>query len=336
MRYNMVELESKYRQTIDSIVDSTKLEHKTIQGKPVYRSIQEAIDDIDESDGCIFIAKGVYVEKLMVNKASVTLLGESRDQTILTYDVASGTEKADGSTYGTFGSASVIVQKPNFTAFNITFENRFDFMKEYLKKDNDPTKMKNLQAVAFRTADQSDQTKLENCYFKGYQDTLLVDQGTHYFHKCVVEGAIDFIFGAGQAVFESCDIISLNLQDPIHNGFVTAASTSIDVPYGYLFDQCRLQRKSNEMPDHTVYLGRPWHPGGDPNAIASVLYYQCEVDAHIKEEGWTEMGGYSPLDARLYEYDNHGSGAVINTNRRSVPQQEAEKWRHYLHQICVR
>ncbi|UOQ87158.1 pectinesterase family protein [Gracilibacillus salinarum] len=333
MRYNIAELESQYKQTIDSIVDP---EHKATPGRPVYRSIQEAVDGLAESGGCIFIAKGVYREKLIINKASVTLIGECRDQTIVTYDVASGSEKTDGSTYGTFGSASVIVQQPNFTAVNLTFENRFDFMKEYLKKDNDPSKMKNLQAVAFRTADQSDHTKLENCYFKGYQDTLLVDQGAHYFDKCIIEGAIDFIFGAGQAVFEKCEIVSLNLQDSIHNGFVTAASTSIEVPYGYLFDQCRLQRESNQMPDHTVYLGRPWHPGGDPDAIASVLFYQCEIDAHIKEEGWTEMGGFSPLDARLYEYNNQGTGAVINPNRRSISQQEAEKWRQHLSKICVR
>ncbi|QGH35907.1 pectinesterase [Gracilibacillus salitolerans] len=335
MNYNIEKVEEHYGLTIDAIVDQ-HISDSEFQGKKVFHSVQKALDSMQGSAAVLFMAKGIYYEKIEVAKADITLIGENRDETILTYDVASGTEREDGSTYGTFDSASVTIRKARFTAYHLTFENQFDYMKEYLKQDDDPSKVKNIQAVAFRTTDESDHTKLKNCRLKGYQDTLLVDNGTHYFKECRIEGVVDFIFGAGQAVFEKCDIISLDRKDTINNGFVTAASTSIHTPYGYLFEACQLRKESAKMADETVYLGRPWHPGGDPNAEASVLFYKCELDSHIKPEAWTEMGGFSPMDARLYEYNNQGAGAVANGARRNLSTQEAEAFRKYLRDCCVR
>jgi pectinesterase len=78
---------------------------------------------------------------------------------------------------------------------------------------------------------------------------------------------------------------------------------------------CRL---TSDAADGTVYLGRPWHPGGDPDAIASVLYHRCDLGAHIKPEGWTDMSGFSAADARLYEYENTGPGAISHEDRRQL------------------
>jgi len=38
--------------------------------------------------------------------------------------------------------------------------------------------------------------------FYGLQDTLWDDKGRHYFNCCAIEGAMDFIFGAGQSLYE--------------------------------------------------------------------------------------------------------------------------------------
>ncbi|SER34790.1 pectinesterase [Gracilibacillus ureilyticus] len=333
MDFNVQELEGKYGVSINAIVDQKDNDY---QGIKAYKTVQEAVNNVKENAGTIFITKGTYYEKLEINIPSVTLIGEDREETVLTYDVASGTEKEDGTTYGTFESASVIVKAPNFTAHNLTFENGFDYMAEYRKLDDDPTKVKNIQAVAFRTTDESDRTKLVNCRFKGNQDTLLVDKGTHYFKDCIIEGNVDFIFGAGKAVFETCDIISLDRGDSVNNGFITAASTSINTPYGYIFESCNLLKESAKMESETVYLGRPWHPGGDPDAEASVLFYQCKMDGHIKTDAWTEMGGFSPMDARLFEYESKGPGAKVSDNRRVLKNEEATAFREYLRNQCVR
>jgi pectin methylesterase-like acyl-CoA thioesterase len=151
------------------------------------------------------------------------------------------------------------------------------------------------------------------------QDTLYVNAGTQYFHQCYIEGDVDFIFGGGRAVFEDSDIVSVDRGSTTNNGYITAASTNINEPYGYLFLNSRLK---SDAADGTVYLGRPWHPGGDPSAIASVVFINSELGAHIHEEGWTDMSGFSAKDARFYEYQNEGPGA--NPSRPQLTDEEAK------------
>ena len=60
-------------------------------GSGNFRTVQEAINavlDFRKKETVIFIKKGVYKEKLVLagSKTNVVLLGEERDQTILTFD----------------------------------------------------------------------------------------------------------------------------------------------------------------------------------------------------------------------------------------------------------
>ncbi|ENH97085.1 pectinesterase [Gracilibacillus halophilus YIM-C55.5] len=327
MKGHTLDSETRY----DGIVDHKSLD-QTLD-VDVFSSIQQAIDHLG-SNSVILVKKGRYDEKIMVDYPDVTIIGEDRDQTVITHNTASGTMKADGTKYGTFDSASVIINKQGFTAINLTFQNHFDYLQEYQKSDDHPTKIDGLQAVSFRTAGESNQTVLKNCRFSSYQDTLLLDKGTHFLDRCVIEGAVDFIFGAGQAFFDHCDIISLDRFEQNTNGFVTAASTSVYTAYGFLFYRCHIKKQSNKMGDRTVYLGRPWHPGGDPEAQASVLFYECFLDHHIKDEGWTVMKGFSPMTARLFEYKNKGPGTADHVNRRELTQAEAECVYNVLEEKC--
>lgn len=38
--------------------------------------------------------------------------------------------------------------------------------------------------------------------FFGLQDTLWDVEGRHYFKQCTIEGAVDFIFGSGQSIYD--------------------------------------------------------------------------------------------------------------------------------------
>ncbi|MGJ9384685.1 hypothetical protein [Salipaludibacillus sp. CF4.18] len=38
------------------------------------------------------------------------------------------------------------------------------------------------------------------------------------------------------------------------------------------------------------------------------------------------MGGFKPENARLYEYQNEGPGAVVNEQRRQLSDEEAAKY----------
>jgi pectinesterase len=47
-----------------------------------------------------------------------------------------------------------------------------------------------------------DKSAFYDCAFLGVQDTLSDVQGRHHFFSCYIEGAVDFIFGAGQSFYE--------------------------------------------------------------------------------------------------------------------------------------
>ena len=74
--------------------------------------------------------------------------------------------------------------------------------------------------------------------------------GRQYFERCYIAGATDFIFGGSAAWFEDCDI------HVTANGYITAANTTKDQQYGYVFHKCRITGEPNA---HT-FLGRPWRP----------------------------------------------------------------------------
>lgn len=90
-------------------------------------------------------------------------------------------------------------------------------------------------------------------------------------------------------------------------GYVTAPSTAAENPRGFLFSGVRLT--SEGLAPGSVHLGRPWHPGGKPDALGQALFVHCEIGAHIAAVAWTEMGGFDWQDARLAEFENTGPGA---------------------------
>lgn len=47
-----------------------------------------------------------------------------------------------------------------------------------------------------------DKVSFYNCRFIGIQDTVADLFGRHYFRNCYVEGAVDFIFGMAQSLYE--------------------------------------------------------------------------------------------------------------------------------------
>lgn len=143
---------------------------------------------------------------------------------------------------------------------------------------------------------------LSNVRLLGNQDTLLISspvagvQARFYFDGCYMEG--DFIFGRGTAVFSGCEIKSLDRASTTNNGYVTAGSLDLSIKYGYLFDQCRFVL---DAAANTVHLSRPWHPGGDPSAVAQVLVRDSWLGAHVSGMPWTDMSGFSWREARFHE-----------------------------------
>ena len=206
----------------------------------------------------------------------------------------------------------------NVTVKNLTMSNDFNEAASSLSAK---------QAVAVNTS--GDRVQFDNVRILGNQDTLLVNtSGTAvrrlYVRNSYIEGDVDFIFGGGTAVFQGGEVRSLSRGSSSNNGYITAAATNINNKFGFLFWATKL---TSNAPAKTVYLGRPWHPSGDVNAIAQVLYRGCVMDAHIRDDPWTDMSGFSWKSARFFEYSSTGAGAVVNANR---PQMSAATAASYV------
>jgi len=283
----------------------------------------------------ILMKTGRYREKLTIDRPYVTIVGENRDNTVLTYDAAADTPNPGGGTYGTRGSFTLRIVAPDFRAENLTIENAFDYPGNLAKPDSDKAKLKNMQAVALMLDLGSDRATFVNVKLTGYQDTLFPNSGRSYFYKCEVWGHVDFIFGAGQAVFDDCDIVSRDRGSKTTNGYVTAASTDLSNPYGFLFVHSRLKKEKPEMAPNSVTLGRPWHPFANPRANGSVAFIDCWMDDHIGERGWDRMSSvdstgnriwYEPASARFFEFGTQGPGAVRSPARRVLAEGDAKKY----------
>jgi len=147
------------------------------------------------------------------------------------------------------------------------------------------------QALALRV--DGDRIVFRNCRFLGWQDTILVNRGRQYFENCFIAGATDFIFGGATAFFDQCTIRCDG------NGYITAASTPKQQPYGLVFSHCKI---FGVKPDVHTFLGRPWR------AYAMTVFLNCEISDVIRSEGWQNWNNREKT-ARYAEYSNIGNGA---------------------------
>jgi len=322
------------------IVDAafTGRDSTLIGGVPVFRTLGAALAADPPGRTAPYVVRlraGRYYEKLTVDKPAVHLVGEGRDVTVLTYDAASDTPRPEGGTYGTEGSFTLRISAPDFRAEHLTIENGFDYMANLARPADAPARFRNPQAVAVMTAPGSDRAVFVDCRIWGHQDTLFADAGRHYFYRSIIGGSVDFIFGAGQAVFEACEIVSRDRDRRPWNGYVTAASTPMNEPYGFLFVDSRLVKEAPELAAGTVALGRPWHPRATPTAFGSVVFVRCWMDDHVAAAGWQPMGStdasgrrfeFRPENARFFEYGSTGPGAISSPTRRVLTDGEVRAY----------
>lgn len=333
----------------DAVVGNAPAETGDAPAFPTIAAALSAAPENSATPYVIYLPEGTYREKLLVDKPNIHLVGAGRDSTVISHGdyagmPAVGAEPGSEAKMGTFATATLTVESTDFRAENLTIENSFDFLTTDALPNDHTDKINGTQAVALETGLNSDRAAFRNVRLLGYQDTLFVQAGRSYFADSVIEGNVDFIFGAGQALFENSDIVTRPRGTERETvGYVTAPSTDIGNEFGLVFLNCRLL-KAEGVPANSTPLGRPWHPTtdfpdgryADPDAIGAAVYINAFMDDHITTDGWDSMRGtsrdgtksrvFTPQESRFFEFKSHGPGAAINDKRRQLTAEQASAY----------
>ncbi|GAA1718938.1 pectinesterase family protein [Brachybacterium phenoliresistens] len=259
----------------------------------------------------IVIEPGVYVEHVTVARRAQPLVirsstGRAEDVT-LTFSLHQGARDRTGMPV-VQDCATLTIDADDISLCDLTVVNGFD---KRLHPDWPDT-----QALALRT--RGDRILVQRCRLLGQQDTVLLDAPGWasvrrvHLRDCEIEGDVDFVYGRATALIEGGEIRSMA------PGYVLAPSTARENPRGILVHGARLTC-TDGVPSGSVKLGRPWHPGGKPDAVGQGIISRCELGPHIDAEPWAEMGGFAWQDARFAEYGNTGPGA----GDRSLPTEDS-------------
>lgn len=248
-----------------------------------YQTIQAAIDAApnDATPYYIFVKKGTYEGHVQINRQNVHLMGQSRDNTVISWNKIAAEGNVD--------NTSTI----NVTAQDVSFDN--------LTIRN--TRTNEGQALALYT--KADRIIITNCNLEGWQDTYRTgkDGHRHLVRNSKVSGTTDFIYGAGEAFFDDVTLHVLRTSN------VIVAPDHISPKYGYVFRNATITAAQSGS---TTALGRPW--GNTPKV--AFINTQLTSSVSITAQGWIDMDG---LPSQMAEYNTmDANGNAVDLSQRKT------------------
>jgi PelA/Pel-15E family pectate lyase len=253
-----------------------------------FSSVQAAIEAAPAAGKprwTIRVRPGRYHEAVHIprGKAPISIIGDDPAGTNITFDRKASDPGADGVAIGTFRSATMFVEGDDVVLENLTVENAAGPVG---------------QAVALRL--DGDRIVVRNSRLLGWQDTLLVNRGRHYFEDTFIAGHVDFVFGAGTSFFFRCHLHAWR------DGYLTAASTPADQPFGLVFVDSIITGE----PEVKTFLGRPWRD------FAATVFVRTVMGAAVVAEGWNNWSQPErERTARYAEFGSSGPGALALDRR---------------------
>ncbi|MBD1389016.1 pectin esterase [Neiella sp. HB171785] len=301
-----------------------------------FNTIQAAFDAAQQATASgwrtIEVAAGHYYEKVTIAGSQIRLVGQGPQLTRLHFDeVAETAGKYHRDNWGTAGSATLTINADLVAIEGLTIANDFDYLSNDALPKDSPQRVRHMQAAAVLLDIASDRVEFSNVSLEAYQDTLFANGKRAYFRHSKIAGNVDFIFGNGQLLIEDSIIESRRRGKTFDAGviqsYISAPSTQLANPIGIVVHRSQLTREAG-LPDHSVTLGRPWHPTtnfadgryADPNAVGQVSFIDCFMDSHIHPSHWSSMKGtardgtktavFTPQQSRFYEQGSYGPGAT--------------------------
>ena len=266
-----------------------------LDGSGDFCTLQGAVNAVVNSDPnrtIVKVKKGTYREIVNIpsGKTNMTWLGEDRDTTIM------AAYNYEGFNSGNDYRMLIRTSASGFRMYNMTFHN--------LR----PKASGNNQAEI--TKHSSNKGMAVNCKYISYQDTLCISAGQMYMRDCYIAGDTDYIWGAGTAYFDRCEMNSLSTQS-----YVTQPRAAQTVNGLFLVD-CNL----TSPPGLTgCYLGRTTN---NSYPYCQSVFINCTMPSTlILPVGWKLSSDVNDANLlRWWEYKSvEPNGALINVSQRLNP-----------------
>ncbi len=248
---------------------------------PIQNAINAAPND--NTPYYIFVKKGTYEGHVQINRANIHLMGQSRENTIISWNKL---HNEDGGNVDTNATINVTANDVSFD--NLTIRN---------------TRSNEGQALALYT--KADRIVITSCNLLGWQDTYRTgkDGQRHLVRNSKISGTTDFIYGAGEAYFDECTL------HVVRKSNVIVAPDHSSAKYGYVFRNATI---TAEQSGSTTALGRPW--GNTPKV--AYIHTQLTSDVSITAHGWNDMGG---LPIQMAEYQTmDANGNLVDLSQRKT------------------
>jgi pectin methylesterase-like acyl-CoA thioesterase len=264
-----------------------------LDGSGDFCTLQGATDAVVNSDPCrtiVKVKKGTYREIVNIpsNKTNMTWLGEDRDTAVMAAYNFAGFNPAGGDY-----RMLIRTSASGFRMYNMTFHN--------LR----PKYGGNNQAEI--TKHSGNQGLAVNCKYMSYQDTLCISAGQMYMRDCYIEGDTDYIWGAGTAYFDRCELRSLSTKSHITQPRAAAPPAN-----GFFIVDCNL----TAAPGITQCdLGRTTDSS---YPYCQSVYINCTMSSTaFLPAGWTNAYLTDTNNLRWWEYKSvDPCGNLIDVNSR--------------------
>ena len=277
-----------------------------------YKTVQEAIDAAPTgriAPWLIFVKNGTYEELVTIpeNKPFIHLIGQDKEKTVICYWINNGGTNDIGWEYSTNNPNSKTYGKQGVVQVNST-----DFYTENISYIDSYGVERQAGPMGLAMSSRNDRQAFNNCQFRSYQDTWYTDvrnsSARQYVNNCLIEGAVDFYYGAGDNFIENS-----TFRLAREGSVIVAPSHQAGTKWGYVMVNNVIDGKGGANK-----LGRAWQ--NQPMAV----WINTTLKTTIAPEGWSEWHIAPKLFAEYNTMDADGQPVDLN-NRRTTYMVDEDK-----------
>ena len=277
-----------------------------------YKTVQEAIDAAPTgriAPWLIFVKNGTYEELVTIpeNKPFIHLIGQDKEKTVICYWINNGGTNDIGWEYSTNNPNSKTYGKQGVVQVNST-----DFYTENISYIDSYGVERQAGPMGLAMSSRNDRQAFNNCQFRSFQDTWYTDvrnsSARQYVNNCLIEGAVDFYYGAGDNFIENS-----TFRLAREGSVIVAPSHQAGTKWGYVMVNNVIDGKGGANK-----LGRAWQ--NQPMAV----WINTTLKTTIAPEGWSEWHIAPKLFAEYNTMDADGQPVDLN-NRRTTYKVDDDK-----------